>query len=200
VIGLPVEVISILENNDIFVIDSSDSSSETGNIMNFDSGDMMNGNGNMMNGNMNGDMNGDGSMMNGDIMNGNGNMMNGNTMNGNMNGDMNGDGSMMNGHNHRHGMFMCIAISLLFFSLALCCCCGPRARLPDEEDYVPVRQFTTQSEEQLLEMVQRQSLSEYQQQQARFSAPEGMGYMRVPVMSPEAYAQYLAAASAPRDV
>jgi len=101
-----------------------------------------------------------------------------------------------------HGLYLCIASGLLLASLAMCCCGSRRSRMVDEEDYLPLRPFASPSEEQLIEMAQRQSLAEYQQHQVRMHdvAVGGMEYMRVPVMSPEGYAHYLAAATSPRDV
>jgi len=92
---------------------------------------------------------------------------------------------------------MCSFFFFLSFLICLCCAATPE----HEEHYV--RPFAVEDEEQMIQFVQQQSLEEYQ---AQFSpqpcAPvmppstsPDQGYMRIPVMSPELYAQYLAAAT-----
>jgi len=84
-------------------------------------------------------------------------------------------------------IIFCIIILLAVSICACCCCSGGKPATADEET---VRRPTTaQDDEEIVQLVQQQSLDEYNSQ-----TKGGEGYMRIPVVSSDLYAQYLAVA------
>eukprot|EP00008_Paramoeba_atlantica_P002730 CAMPEP_0201481674 /NCGR_PEP_ID=MMETSP0151_2-20130828/5939_1 /ASSEMBLY_ACC=CAM_ASM_000257 /TAXON_ID=200890 /ORGANISM="Paramoeba atlantica, Strain 621/1 / CCAP 1560/9" /LENGTH=317 /DNA_ID=CAMNT_0047863995 /DNA_START=214 /DNA_END=1167 /DNA_ORIENTATION=+ len=91
-----------------------------------------------------------------------------------------------------------------FLSIFICCCCVAAGVQNHEEEEFQMQSFTPQDDDAIINMVQQQSLAEYEAQQfvqvqppvlqAAPNAGSETQYMRVPVMTPETYAEFLAAA------
>jgi len=94
-----------------------------------------------------------------------------------------------------------IMSAFLFITLSICaCCCVGGTSTYDEEKYV--RNFSVQDEEEIIQMVQQQSLDEYNTRlsttrTATYDMPQG--YMRIPLVSPELHNQYLISAQQQND-